>query len=137
MVNKISQKKLNFLPTDTKMDSKNNLPQNDISHQLNNLHNELEVYNELFNDSQVPAELSIFQSNMNIQEKQTYEKKMEFLSDEKFFPGRSEKTNSDLIKKFLNDQKNTIQSENIHEEKASKAKEEKGMLERLIIKMNL
>lgn len=100
------------------MESKNNFSQHELSRELHNLHDELEAYNEYFNDfqemsSQTPIELSIFQSNLNIQEKQIYDKKMEFLSDDHFFQNRSDIKNLEIKNKFGNEEAKTIESENI------------------------
>ena len=115
------------------MDSKNNLSQHDLSRELHNLHDELEAYNDFLNDSQerrsqIPIELSIFQSNLHIQEKQIYDQKMEFLSDEKFFQNRNDPTISEIKKMFRNEEAMTIESENINGEEGNKIKEEKKML---------
>ena len=62
------------------MASTKNISQHDLSRELHNLHDELEAYNDVLNDSelrlsQTPVELSIFQSNLHIQEKKFMNKK--------------------------------------------------------------
>ena len=123
------------------MDSNNIFSQPDLSRELHNFHDELEAYNEVLNDSntrrvsQSPVELSIFQSNFHIQEKQLYEKKMEFLSDEKFFQNRSEKK-SNIIQNLSNvEEAKTVHSDNFDIKEGSKTKkEQKGLLKRSALK---
>ena len=124
------------------MDSKSNLSQQNLC-ELNNLHKELEAYNDFINDSEIKfsqsysqslVELSTFQSNLNIEEKHIYDKKMEFLSDERFFPSRSEKTKSEIIKNFPIYHKNSIEREKIDEEDGNKESNQyMGLLKRFKI----